>query len=411
MKKVFITLFLILFSLFTVSAQEEFIESDETEVFDDFDSIFDEASDVDEAIVEEEEAKPSTPIQIIASAFSSMVRFSGNFTADASLVYAYVNETKFSGALTVKNTLYMTVTPVSSFNIRGSFYTGYDNGFSVTVPTFYFDYFLLNRLFISAGKKSIAWGYTRLFNDSTYYGCNKHSICLYSTGPLYTNIFADDTSLMCVEIRYPWTTGTLTFAATGNFNGDIRPEGFNYYGSLEFSVFNTSINLFGKKPAQPSKEVIPLLGGLEVKKTILGFDTYAQGICKVNNAKMMNKRAGYDYIVATAGFYRLFDSFDPNIGLNLEYQYEFSPNAEKKHIHRVAFEGGLKRLGSKKNMKIGVMSHFNFTELHGFSGLNFIVSGLFPYADWTTKAAIGYGEKYGTPVFMVSSGLALALDY
>ena len=152
MKKVFITIFLILFSLFTVSAQEDFIESDETEAFDDFDSIFDEASDVDEAIVEEEESKPSTPIQIIASAFSSMVRFSGNFTADASLVYAYINENKFSGALTVKNTLYMTVTPVSSFNIRGSFYTGYDNGFSVTVPTFYFDYFLLNRLFISAGK-------------------------------------------------------------------------------------------------------------------------------------------------------------------------------------------------------------------------------------------------------------------
>ena len=216
---------------------------------------------------------------------------------------------------------------------------------------------------------------------------------------------------MCMEIRYPWSTGTLTFAATGNFNGDIRPEGFNYYGSLEFSVLNTSINIFGKKPQQPSKEVIPLLGGLEVKKTIFGFDTYVQGICRVNNVKMIKSRAGYDYVVATAGFYRLFDSFDPNIGLNLEYQYEFSPNSENQHIHRVAFEGGLKRLGSKKNMKIGVMSHFNFTELHGYSGLNFIVSGLFPYADWTTKAAIGYGNKYGNPVFMMSTGLSLALDY
>ena len=408
MKKVLFVIFLIFFSLFTLTGQTA---SDDLDDFDDFDSIFDDASDVDEAVVDAPEEKKDTPVQIIASAFSSMVHFSGEFSADAGLLYAYINENKFSGVLTLKNTLYMTVSPVSSFSIRGSFYTGYDNGFSLTVPTFYFDYFLLNRIFISAGKKSLTWGYTRLFCDSTYYGAGMHSLCLYKTGPLYTNVFADDGNPICVEIRYPWTTGTASFVVTGNFDGNIHPRNFNYYASLEFSILNTSINLFAKKPSQPSNEVIPLLGGLEVKRTILGFDTYIQGICKLNNVNMIKSRSGYDYVTATGGFYRLFDKFDPNIGFNLEYQFEYSPNAELKMQHRLAFEGGLKRIGKRKNMKIGVISHFNITELHGCTGLNFIVSGLIPYADWTTKAAVGYGKKYGNPVFMMSTGLSLALNY
>ena len=219
MKKViFISIFLIV-SGFMIFGQEdsELQDSSDTlsldsEDFDDFDSIFNDAEDLDEAVVEEKENKTSTPIQVIASAFSSMVRFSGKFTADTGIVFAHTNEDHFSGYLTIGNTLYMTVTPVSFFSVRGSFYTGYDNGFAVTVPNFYFDYFLLNRVFISAGKKSLSWGYTRLFNDSAYYGCVTHSTCLYSTGPLYTNIFSGDSSPLCVEIRYPWSTGTITFA-------------------------------------------------------------------------------------------------------------------------------------------------------------------------------------------------------
>lgn len=422
MKKIIISSVFLFVSAFILFGQEESdLESfDNTDIaqeedlsdFDDFDSIFEEAEDVDDAVVEEPENKSAAPIQVLVSAFSSMVRFAGNFNADAGIAYFHTNEDKFSGVLTIKNTLYMTVSPVSSFYIRGSFYTGYDNGFALTVPTFYFDYFLLNRVFISAGKKTISWGYTRLFNDSTYYGSGTHSYCLYSTGPLYTNIFNGDPNPICMEIRYPWATGTLSFVATGNFNGDIKPQAFNYYGSLEFSLFHTSINLFAKKIQQSSDSVIPVLGGLEIKRTIFNFDAYIQGICKLNDIKQIKSRKGYDYIVCTAGVYRLFDGFDPNIGFNIEYQYEFKPAAEEqKHVHRLAFEGGLKRLGNKKNMKIGVVSHFNITEVHGFTGLTFIVSGLIPYADWTTKAAVGYGKKYAAPVFMMSTGLTLALDY
>ena len=395
--------------------QEEFSDASESEDlsdFDDFDSIFEDAEDLDEAVTEETEKKASTPVQILVSAFSSMVRFSGNFTAEAGVAYFHTSEDKFSGVLTINNTLYMTVSPINSFSVRGSFETGYSNGFTITVPTLYFDYFLLNRVFISAGKKSLSWGYPRLFNDSSYYGRGTHSYCLYYTGPLYTNIFNGDGSPLCLEIRYPWATGTITFAVTGSFNGEIKPERFNYYGSLEFSVFRTSINLFVKRPSVSKPEDGNLLGGMEVKRTIFGFDTYIQGIAYLNDIKKFTSSRGYNYIVCTTGLYRLFDAFDPNIGFNLEYQFEFLPNPENRSTcHRLAFEGGLKRLGKNKNMKLGIISHFNISELHGYTGLNFAVSGILPYADWTTKAAVGYGKKYNAPVFMMSTGLSLALDY
>jgi hypothetical protein len=63
-------------------------------------------------------------------------------------------------------------------------------------------------------------------------------------------------------------------------------------------------------------------------------------------------------------------------------------------------------------MKGGFISHFNFTEKYGYSGLNFIISGICPYADWTNKFAVGYGKKYENgPVFLFSSAIALSLDY
>lgn len=390
-------------------------KSDDFEDFDDFDSIFDDAEDLDEAVVDEEE-KPETPIQVVASAFSSIVHFSGSFNAEVGLAFIHlpdggVEENNiFNGFFSLNNTLNMMVNPTPTFVVRGSVDTGINNGFNISVSSLYFDYLLLNHVYISAGKKGISWGNIRLFN-SGYYGCETHSGGLYSTGPKHADIFGDDGAALALDIKYPWSFGTLTFATTGNAASSIKVENFNYYGSLELSVLNTNFNLYAKratkKPEPPRSDLV----GLEIKRTILGFDTYVQGICRINNFKKLNTVSSYDYIVGTAGIYRLFDSFDPNIGFNIEYQHEYVPSSEIKHYDRLAFEGGLKRIGNKKNIKIGVMSHYTITEKHGFSGLNFTIANILPYADWTNKFAIGYGEKYIAPVFMLSTSISLALNY
>lgn len=414
-KRIFVLAAFGIFTSFVIRPVSVFAQNAGSEVSDfsediDFDSIFEDAADVEEPVIDEP-AAPSGVVQVVSSAFSSIVHFSGSFSGEVGVAFMHKPENDWTGYLSLKNTLNMSVVPSSIFSIRGSVYTGLDNGFSIALESLYFDYLFLDHLYISAGKKSVSWGYTRLFNDSTYYGCGTHSGALLSTGPLLTNIFSEDGSPICVELRYPWRTGTLSFVTTANVSSNISYKQFNYYGSFEFSVKNTSINIFAKYPNKISASNVNNLVGLELKRTVFGYDVYAQGICRFLDMKKLGSPLGYDYITGTAGFYRLFDSFDPNIGFNIEYQYEYNPDAQNVHNHRVAFEGGLKRLGKNKNMKIGVMSHYNFTEMHGFSGLNFIVSGLFPYADWSNKVAIGYGKKYAAPVYIFATTLSLSLDY
>ncbi len=410
MKKTLLLVLSVLFFFSLFSQEDDSYIAD----IDDFDSIFEDAQDLEEAVSDTEE-KPETAVQVVASAFSSMVHFSGNFSGSAGIAYAHkYNEDgkndNASGIVSLKNTLNMTVAPVNTFVVRGSVYTGIDNGFTVAVNSFYFDYLLLDRFYLSAGKKSISWGNIRLFN-SDYYGGETHSGGLYCTGPKHADIFSEDGAPLALDIKYPWSWGTLTFAATGNYTDDLKPNAFNYYGSLEVSFLNTNLNLFAKRPAKNTEPVRTNLAGLEIKKTLFGFDTYAQGIVRIKDIKSLDSTDGYDYVTATAGFYHLFDSFEPNIGFNIEYQYEYNPSLETEHYNRIAFEGGLKRIGKRKNIKIGVLSHYNITENHGYSGLNFIVSGILPYADWSNKVAVGYGSKYEIPVILASSTIELALDY
>ena len=439
MKKISFLLILLSIFSFSLMAQElesdsenfeesdEIAENDEFTDFDDFDSIFEDAEDVEAPVVEEKPA--AAPQQIFSSAFSSMVHFSGKFTGDVGLAYVKneadnVNDEKDkpSGYFTLKNTLNMLVKPNNIFVIHGSIDTGIDYGFNLSVSSLYFDYILFDHLYITAGKKSLSWGNLRLFNNSTYYGVATHSGGLYSTGPRYVDIFAEDGAQLSLELRYPWTFGTITFATTTNQTSSLEIDNMNYYGSIEVSLFNTNINLFAKRPEKasakdpatgvedPEKRKMNLVG-LELKRTIFGFDTYMQTIARIKGFNNLTSSEGYQYIVATAGLYRLWDAFDPNVGFNIEYQHEFNTTTPEKHYDRLAFEGGIKRLGKKKNIKFGVISHYNITEKHGYSGLNFIISGICPYADWTNKFAVGYGDKYENPIYIFSSAISLALDY
>ena len=440
MKKISFLLILLSIFSFSLMAQElesdsdnfeesdEMAENDEFTDFDDFDSIFDDAEDVEEAVVEEKTSASNTQ-KVVSSAFSSMVHFSGTFTGDVGLAYVKndadnVNDEKDkpSGYFTLKNSLNMLVKPSNIFVIHGTLDTGIDYGFNLSLSSLYFDYILFDHLYITAGKKSISWGNLRLFNNSTYYGCGVHSGGLYSTGPRYVDIFAEDGAQLSLELRYPWTFGTITFATTTNQTSSLEIDTMNYYGSIEVSVFNTNINLFAKRPEKASSkdpvtnEVDPEkrkmnLVGLELKRTIFGFDTYMQTIARIKGFNNLTHSEGYQYIIATAGLYRLWDAFDPNVGFNIEYQHEFNTTTPEEHYDRLAFEGGIKRLGKKKNIKFGVMSHYNITEKYGFSGLTFIISGICPYADWSNKFAVGYGDKYENPVFMLSSAISLSLDY
>ena len=127
--------------------------SDEDE-YDDFDDIF--LEQTEDIVVEE-----SSPVIPATSSnqSSSILSITGHFDGNVGLSAIIIDKPDFGGYLDLSNTLYLNVKPSASFGIHGALDTSLSNGFSVGVSYLYFDYMLFDRLFISAGKKSVSWVY------------------------------------------------------------------------------------------------------------------------------------------------------------------------------------------------------------------------------------------------------------
>ncbi len=388
MRKKIILLTAALFCFSSLFAQTEEL----TDYSDDFDAIFEDAG-------QDQEVEQGTPVVPASPAGSSLV-FTGHFNGDVGLSSIIIEKADFGGYISLDNTLYMKAKPASLVNIYGALNTSLSNKFSLSLSYLYFDYMLFDRLFISAGKKGISWGYTRLFSNG--------------------NIMADTNGQLNAEFRYPWSTGTLTFVGAYNYSllsGNPNYKDLTYAVSLEQTVLHTSLNLFAKKYGQSEKlagvHKRPL-AGLEVKRTFFGYDVYAQGLVHIANYKMLDKKIGYEDLVATAGFYKLWDGFDPNLGINIEYQYKWLPgaaSASAAHNHKIMLQGGIKRIGKKKNMKAGLDLNHDFTSRNGNVTAAFIIDGLFPNASWKNAVSVDYGPAVGKTKFTIGSIISLSLDY
>ena len=128
-------------------------------------------------------------------------------------------------------------------------------------------------------------------------------------------------------------------------------------------------------------------------------------------------------IAFTGGLYKWWDSKDPAVGFNIEYQFSClmeSGGTEKVSdydiSHRLAFDGGVKRLGPKHNIKVGMEVNHSLSDSSGYLKPGFKVSGIFPNCDWTSGVKWYYG-KYGKDElnfvgrWEVGSYLSLALNY
>lgn len=339
---------------------------------DDFDSIFDDAGgDV--------EVEQTTPVIPAASSSSSGISFTGHFAGDVGLSAIIIEKPDFGGYLSLDNTLYMTVRPAPVVNIYGALNTSLSNKFSLDLSYLYFDYMLFDRVFISAGKKNLSWGYTRLFKNG--------------------NIMEDTNGQLNAEFRFPWSTGTFTFVGAYDYkllSDNPSYKDISYAFSLEQTVLHTSVNLFAKINGLS-------LAGLEIKRTIFGFDCYGQAYVNIADYKKLNQKAGYGQVIATAGFYRLWDGFDPNLGINIEYQYSGN--------HKIALQGGIKRIGKRKNMKAGIDWNHDFTSKDGNVTAAFIIDGVLPYASWKNALSVDYGSATGKTKFTLGSVISLSLDY
>lgn len=450
MKKILAVLLLVLCPFFLFSQQkdeilpleqdlqeEENSDFDDVEDVDDLDAFFNDSEDVDLDEIENNQDKNSknetekAGTTAIVQNISKAIKFSGHITADVGFA-AMIDKEGFTpgGYLNFKNYLYIDVSPVDIFKIHGSLYTAFttpynSSSFKLELNDLYFDYFLLNRLYISAGKKSETWGFTRLFNNTDYYGTGTDYT--KRNGPQYTNIMADSKNYASVQLKYPWNYGNLSFTGMYNYAGignnvNLSNANMIYAVASDFVFWHTNLNLFARFYGEnPDSEVTkhPMFG-LEIKRTIAGFDVYGQGIAMVKDFAKLNNGDGYDFITGTAGFYRLWNKSMPEFGVNFEYQvayqkeiiekgpYAYTP--ANKYTHRTALEAGIK-LGQKKNHKIGLEWNHNYTEMKGQVGLNYKIAGLLPCVQINNAALLYYGSDLSTPDFKFVTALSFDAKY
>lgn len=431
MKKLLLVFFLV-FLCISSFAQEEIneggisnsLDSEETTEEDPFADLF---GTVEDVVVENQE--PATPISIPTETESSKespniffkpLTFSGHMEAQVGLAGDFVNS-KFDGTgfLLFKNDLNLTARASKNLAIHGSITAQYPN-FSLSVSSLYFDYLLLDRVYLSGGKKSTNWGYVQLFNDMSFFDFDFHEAFEDEHKYIPTNILSDSGNMLSLHVQMPVWTGTITGVLLYPLNRKTAPsyKDITFAGSIEMTVWDTAINLFGRKNPSKDSELSannnfrPPVIGIEAKRTFWGYDVYVQTVVGIRDFNDLDSSSSYDSVISTAGFYRGWDNIVPKIGFNVEFQHIYAPNGEYVHTYQSAFLGGLSSLGRKKNMKLGLGWNHRYVINEGELTLAFTVSNILPHANWKAGLDMEYGEVYSpVPKFTLATSLELILDY
>lgn len=435
MHKTAAVLFVLIAGSTFISAQADGADNAPQELFDsdDIDSLFEDSEDIH--VEEQDAADPagSQALTITVADYSVPLKFSGSL--DAELGGFLTNERKTQNK-DVSPSLLFSLTNYLNFMaridktlaVRGSTSVSFPPSKNIiTLEELYFDYLIFDRIYITAGKKETAWGYTRLFSDENAY--NLYTDKDYDSlteaekeefrremekqGALFTNILSDSKSSVSGLMRIPLWTGTLSGIVL--YNGastEPKADEISVAGSVEMTFFHTSFNIFGRKDPRRDDGVQPVIAGAEAKKTVFGTDLYIQGI-----GKLTDEKDDFSKCVFTGGFYRLWDGHDPNFGINVEFQDSYN-KLLKKNSCRVYVDMGLKRLGKNKDMKIGLQwQHIIKSETNddksGLVKLAFIKSGLFPHADWETGIEVRYhpaDEEYRNKMHFIRLGSSVSIQ-
>ena len=420
MKKTLFAAICIASCLFSAAAQEtdavaqldEFAAAEESGDFDEFEDIFAAAEDVDDGIVTKDEHGLATTVHI-GDFVAIPLRLSGSLSSSlgAGLIREDA-ENKWTGYFDFTNYLYLYARPDKYCTVRAQIATSFPPVTDLLrLKELYFDYLLLDRVYITAGKKGTTWGYTRLF--STDFDESKEKEDLVG---IDTNILSDSINCVTVMVRIPVWTGTITGVALYRGSAtDIEMSDMSYAASMEMTLGKTSVNLFGRKNPNEERNN-PHVLGIEAKRTIFGTDIYAQDISQFHSVRGLKHaftdKTTFTKHLFTAGLYRWWDAFDPNIGFNVEFQGEYVTESGNFY-RRIYFDGGVKRLGPKKNIKVGVSWNHQFDDHTGYVKPGVIISGIFPHADWDTGLKIEYGDSpsYQAPKYTFGTYLKLSFGY
>ena len=375
MKKLILLFLVILFST------SVFAQSSETEEFDELDSLFSEAEDI---VVEEQEQAPH-PIQSNQS-----IKFSGFLDADIGLGFSISPDDYFNplGYLAFENYLYVSARASDIFGIKATLLTQFPN-FLLNLYEIYFDYLLLDFLYIKAGKRSITWGNTELIEYNILSDAVNGASIDFSFSLLNTNF----TGIVLSQV---------------NWGGGAYPglTNLSFVGSIEKVLGNLQLNLFGRKWSSEDPNHKKPLIGLESKINLGGFDFYNQTISHIDFDFDNFSNTSLDKLYFTVGLMKDWDT--PRVGFVLEYQWIlyndiFYPS--KKDSHIIEFKGLVSRLFNSTS-KIGLEVEHDFVENKGVVTLGYIYYAL-PHTD----IKFGIPFSYSPETWSIVPALALSFEW
>ncbi len=424
---------LVLLALGFISFSQEFVDDfDDDYLFLDAEDIEVDESDASDYVSEQQNIKIGTSSHYIP------LKFSGHLESDVGYygtIDSQHSSVKMDNSVLfdLENYLYFMARVDETLAVRGSVRTAFpSSGFPndlLSVHELYFDYLMFDRIYITAGKKETSWGYTRLFGSedaySLYSDTNYNMLTedekaelreqMEDQGAIYTNILSDSLDSVSGMIRIPYGTGCLTGVVlyTGS-SSQPSVDDVSMAGSFEITFLHTAVNIFGRTYPRSStvNNYTQVLLGTEAKKTIFDTDIYVQGI-----GRFTENYDDLSRIVFTAGFYRLWDKIDPNFGLNIEFQDSYNKDLGKNSC-RIYLDAAFKRLGRKKDWKIGMKWQHIFQsetddDQSGLFQIGFVKSDIFKHADWKTGVDFRYHQidtKYDNWLYKVRFGTSIKIN-
>lgn len=431
---------------FYAYSQESVEESDSSDSVMD---LFSDAEDTETPVVTEEVDTPTDTMFNLAS-LSIPLKMSGDVTAEIGAAYICEDGTnKGSGYFDLKNYLYFTTRPDKYMALKGALKTSMPNKDEAKkdgqnsyfyLYELYFDYLMANKIYITAGKKKSVWGNVRLFCNEED-DVNKNSKDYRDDDAFYTNALYDSRYNISGIVNVSFGPAAITVLAMYNgVSGEPSYKDMSFAGKAEIVLFNTFFNIFGRTFPQASEEnglfpPLPIIGA-EIKRSVLGFDVYGQAMGRVESVKTLREfykshlyhTSSFDKFIFTGGFYRLWTDSFPYFGINAEYQGIYYPidkysvvniidnKSELIHekgdmVHRFMVDLGFAKLGSDRNIKVGVQWYYNITDEEGYVRPGVIISNVFPHCDWNTGIKYEYGKAYDVGKFTLGTYLRFSLKY
>lgn len=317
----------------SISYEENF---DYTDEMDDLDDLFADVSDKENA-VESTEQKKNT-----SNDFNDKITFWGNFNAKAAWIQQFTPTLDHYPAASFSSYLGVTVRPYKDLSLQACFLTSFPS-MNFSVYTYFLDYELFGKAFITIGKTRKKWGNSTIFDTNIL---DDKATDPYPNASLLLAPATATPSSFDLIATIP--IGKGEFQAIGSYDSTssiLKSDFFEGELSIEYPVGLVSIGAFTKfwnKVGSTHKD--PAFG-LQLTGDVLGLHFNLWGSLNVGGGKKIDMDDNITWEPASISYARVVAGISkawlgtPKMGFTAEYEfiYKQNPTGEDDFIHNLGF--------------------------------------------------------------------------